>query len=468
MNKAYKAIKTILVSIFSILVMCACSNNTTKKKTTSKATSSKENKTTEKKSTTIKKTTEKKTTTDSIDTDTFNLVITVDDSMDTDTLKNTVKVTDSNNKEFVNGADVPKSSEITVRLFNLASDCHIQVKVDDFELYEWTYFEKLTGEDVGVGNLILDGQLINSDTLTIEVKTGIIPLNNYTVTYESTTGVIFDVYILGGELGMDKETITSGSSLEEGSVIEIDVENKLDKDISVIIFIDNKPEKVKTIKANYKTGSAGIFSTDGLYNNPLNGDMVITFEDVTDVDVNIKQLDSTTIKVYDMDSEKYINNGETMPKYNLFKVEIQNNTDDRILANIDDGNNKYVIVIVPNDSYESDSIFALDDISVETLELTGYNITIDDSQIDEDYFGIYFYYYFENKDEESYDVDKTDIIPTTATLYFSAYNLYDSPCTLTIDDGIEKIDITIPVTDGDLYLSDDITITSDVIITVKN
>ena len=285
----------------------------------------------------------------------------------------------------------------------------------------------------------------NSQNTTTSPKTTtkLDPDNSYTVTYLSeVSNVIMNVF--WNEFTEEsflpvEHPLTSGDRVLKDEPICAEITNNSETDVLAIIFIDDSV-------CDFRRVEAGTTMNPGFYNRQLDGNMLIKVEQYKECDVTYSAITNTTIKVSDVEdtfNEKDIPSGGKITKYGSIKIRIDNNSDKRVLAKLTIGSKVLLKTIDKEDQYESNPMYLVDNLTVETLEITGYTVTMNiDSSISTDMAD-------EEFDEDVVVIDDENLlIPDGMPMYMSVFNTYSTPVTVTITYGTTTKTETIPTNDS--------------------
>ena len=295
----------------------------------------------------------------------------------------------------------------------------------------------------------------NSKNTTTAPKTTtkLDPDNSYTVTYLSevsnvTMNVFWNEFTEDSFLPVE-HPLTSGDRVLKDEPICAEITNNSETDILAIIFIDDSV-------CDFRKVEAGTTMNPGFYNRQLDGNMLIKVEQYKECNITYSAITNTTIKVSDVEdtfNEKDIPSGGKITKYGSIKIRIDNNSDKRVLAKLTIGSKVLLKTIDKEDQYESNPMYLVDNLTVETLEITGYTVTMNiDSSIstdmdDEEFIWVTVYY--EEFDENVVVIDDENLlIPDGMPMYMSVFNSYSTPVTVTITYGTTTKTETIPTNDS--------------------
>ena len=297
------------------------------------------------------------------------------------------------------------------------------------------------------------------------------PDNSYTVSYSSdVNNVIMDVF--WNEFSEDsflpiEHELESGVRVLKDEFICADVTNNSNIAVVAIIYINDEVIDYRKVDANTKMNP-------GFYNRQLTGNMVIKVEEYKNYSITYTALSNTTINVYDYsntDDVKEVASGSKLDRFNPYRIKVTNNKDKYILVLISYSNKTFRKTVDGNSEYETDTLYVENNVEIETLEVTGYNLTVNvdptiSTDTDDNEFIWFTIFYVEYDDEVvPIDLDSSEkIIPTGMNIKITMFNSYTTPITITITYGSTTKTFSIEPNDSgletDLVLpTDDVTVT---------
>ena len=369
-----------LVKLGSALLILALfagckGKTTTKSNTTTKVQPTSDNSSSSKtKVTTSNRSTTKETSTKEHVGDKCTLTIAGDTSGDTATLKNTVKVFNkTKNVELKTGDQFDSGDEISVTLFNLATDVKIRVYNSDFDYFPWFSYEKLTGEDATIGTEIMNFHPTKDFTVTYMVDDG-----EEAVTYAKFNSSITatDVEVTYTVSGMDEaeHTVVDGDTVVVGS--------------SLYYTIKNKSTTNKVIFAIYNDGDLDTDSTVVIEPNStleeydgILGDIKVSVEPYAEYSVTSSSLPiGNSVSVYKHGESTDVK-GQAFVKYTLMDISVSNQSTSNYIAKVKIGDKAIAAKAVRNNSeFLFENVELTDNIVVTIETLEGPTITIDSSE----------------------------------------------------------------------------------------
>lgn len=423
-------------------------------------------KTTTKKDETTKKptptsiTTSRKSTTQETSTkehvgDKCTLTIAGDTSGDTATLKNTVKVFNKTKKvELKTGDQFDSGDEISVTLFNLATDVKIRVYNNDYDYFPWFSYEKLTGEEATTGVKVMEFSPTKDIIVTYMVDDG-----EEAVTYAKFNSSIAatDVEVTYTVSGMDEaeHTVVDGDTVVVGS--------------SLYYTIKNKSTTNKVIFAIYNDGDLDTDSTVVIEPNTtleeydgILGDIKVSVEPYAEYSASGKNpLPTSTAVTVKLGDD--IINGVNKPKYTVIDIYVNNaSTSDYIAKVVINGAAIESKLLKKNTDFTFEKVLLTDNIDVVIDTFEGPTATINTCD------GVYLSAGY-MLGEEEIGFESGDTIPEGLELSLLAFNITDpySELTITITvGGVEVYSHAIDNNENGLYING-IYATDDIVIIIS-
>lgn len=423
-------------------------------------------KTTTKKDETTKKptptsiTTSRKSTTQETSTkehvgDKCTLTIAGDTSGDTATLKNTVKVFNvTKNVELKTGDKFDNGDELTVTLFNLATDVKIRVYSSDYDYFPWFSYEKLTGEDATTGTEIMKFHPTKDFTVTYMVDDG-----EEAVTYAKFNSSITatDVEVTIKAAGMDEaeHDVVDGDTVVVGSTLYYTIKNKSTTNKVIFAYFDGNEldiDATVVIEPN---------STLDDYNGIM-GDTKVCIEPYAEYSASGKNPLPTGTSVTVKLGEDVIN-GVNKPKYTVIDIYVNNaSTSDYIAKVVINGAAIESKLLKKNTDFTFEKVLLTDNIDVVIDTFEGPTATINTCD------GVYLSAGY-MLGEEEIGFESGDTIPEGLELSLLAFNITNpySELTITITvGGVEVYSHAIDNNESGLYING-IYATDDIVITIS-
>ena len=446
-----------IFSILGILALFAGCDDVTSRRTTN--------------STSSKNTTGKVTTKDSGDTEFHYLTLSIDTSADTASLKNTIKVMNTTTgAELENGSGFKEDDQITITVFNCASDVKFRVvRLTDpeYELYPSFGFDQLTGSAVTTGQEPVE---INAPAANMKIE---LTVDDGSEDYEygkiyfhnTASNITFEATRLD-EDGFTDITLNNGDTVIVDETVWIDVDNSNGTEaIMVTEYTDNQYLETEIIAVGNKTRV--YFNAATLTD--------VYFEPYTTCTFSAATLPiGTSLTVYNQETESMISFDNSADKYTTFKVFVnnENSSSKKIFEIIADSKVLYTELINANTSDWYFGYILTDNVTLKLSEIEGPTIEHPGLSTDDGYWVSAYYIYGPNE-EDTESLDSGDKIPTGYHFGFTIYLLTDDPSetiNITISMGGEVIKTaTIPyVESGGYTLVDDAFIATDnIVVTVS-